>query len=428
MWQADVVIVGFGPAGAAAAIAASRAGLSVIAVERGEYGRDKTCGDGLTPRAMTQLAHLGLGESIGDGYRNYGLKLHGFGGDVTVAWPDTGQFRAVGSAMRRTRLDALLADLAAAQPGVTVHYGTTVKDVTVVDGTLVAVSCIASDAGDHAPITVRGSRFIIADGVRSTVGKLLGRQWHQQEVYGIAARGYAQTPCADEPWIHSHVELSDEFGTTQPGYGWIFPLGASDGCVNVGCGALSIATRKATVNTKQLLRHYHQQVAADFLLQPVTQVTSALLPMGGAVSNVAGANWMLIGDAAACVNPLNGEGIDYGLETAQLAIDLATSTSGPLTYAWPALLRDTYGDAFAIARRAARLLCYPELLPAVGPMGMRGRQAQLVMPIAARLMGNLVSAADRDVTSWLWRRSGRLVRLATADRQLWSVDPGSARS
>ena len=48
-------------------------------------------------------------------------------------------------------------------------------------------------------------------------------------------------------------------------------------------------------------------------------MSSALLPMGGAVSGVAGPNWMLIGDAAACVNPLNGEGIDYGLETGRLA-------------------------------------------------------------------------------------------------------------
>ena len=74
--------------------------------------------------------------------------------------------------------------------------------------------------------------------------------------------------------------------------------------------------------------------------------------MGGAVSNVAGPNWALIGDAAACVNPLNGEGIDYGLEGGRLVVDLMAEHSD-LSEAWPRLLREHYGEAFSIARRLA---------------------------------------------------------------------------
>src|SRR5699024_3732222 len=115
-------------------------------------------------------------------------------------------------------------------------------------------------------------------------------------------------------------ELRDEDGVVQPGYGWIFPIG--DGSVNLGCGALSTGQRPAKLNTKKLLSLYASQPRDEWQLGPEKFTTSAALPMGGAVSNVAGANWMIIGDAAACVNPLNGEGIDYGLETAALAAQL----------------------------------------------------------------------------------------------------------
>jgi flavin-dependent dehydrogenase len=141
-------------------------------------------------------------------------------------------------------------------------------------------------------------------------------------------------------------------------------------------------------------------------------VWSALLPMGGAVSGVAGPNWALIGDAAGCVNPLNGEGIDYGLETGRLlAAQLGDggSIETDLTQAWPEVLRHHYGEAFSIARRLAGLLTVPGLLPAAGPVGMRSRA---LMTLALRVMGNLVTPEDTDALARVWRGAGRLsVRL-----------------
>lgn len=242
---------------------------------------------------------------------------------------------------------------------------------------------------------IRAREVIIADGVRSTFGQKLGRQWHKGEVFGIAARSYCESPFSDEPWMHSHVELRDESGVVQPGYGWIFPIG--DGSVNLGCGALSTEKRPAKVNTKKLLSLYASQQREKWQLGDEKFVTSAALPMGGAVSNVAGANWMIIGDAAACVNPLNGEGIDYGLETAALAAELL-GTNKDLTLVWPDLLRREYGEAFMLARTLARVLTYPQFLPLAGPIGLRGP-----MHVAARLMGNLITEEDRDFTARLWR-------------------------
>ena len=139
--------------------------------------------------------------------------------------------------------------------------------------------------------------------------------------------------------------------------------------------------------------------------------------MGGAVSNVAGANWMIIGDAAACINPLNGEGIDYGLETAALAVGLL----GPkdFTLAWPAVLREHYGESFLLARTAARLLTYPQFLPLAGPLALRGPIGRMLMPAAARLMGNLITDDDRDLIARTWRAAGRTVSSLRRDTPLW---------
>jgi flavin-dependent dehydrogenase len=186
------------------------------------------------------------------------------------------------------------------------------------------------------------------------------------------------------------------------GYGWIFPLG--DGQVNLGVGTLATAKRPANLALRPLMQHYADQRREDFGLNGALRApTSALLPMGGAVSNVAGPNWALIGDAAACVNPLNGEGIDYGLETGRLVADLLDDPVD-LGRAWPALLREHYGEAFSIARRLAMVATNPRVVAALGPGGMR---SDWLMTLALRWMGNLVTDEDRDRAARVWRWAGR---------------------
>ncbi|GAB3691656.1 geranylgeranyl reductase family protein [Corynebacterium nasicanis] len=412
----DVLVVGAGPAGAAAAIHAAEAGLDALLIDAASFPRDKTCGDGLTPRAIHSLARLGLADEVTRDYRNEGLKLRGFGGSVTAPWPE-GHYGTVGSAMPRTEFDHLLVRAAAAR-------GATVWEDASATGVTFQGDRIGEVTVRHGGVEkqVRARWILVADGVRSTFGKLLGREWHRGEVYGIAARSYCETPLSTEPWIHSDVELLDDTGTVQPGYGWIFPLGG--GRVNLGAGALSTDTRPAKVNTKKLLAHYAAQKRPEWQLGPERDIASAMLPMGGAVSNVAGPNWMLIGDAAALVNPLNGEGIDYGLESAEMAVALLQQDRD-LTRAWPQLLRDTYGEAFLLARTAARLLTYPKFLPVVGPLGLRGPIGAVIMPAAARLMGNLITDEDRDLVARTWRLAGGAVSRARRDTPLWSTTASS---
>ncbi|KMJ51254.1 FAD-linked oxidoreductase [Rhodococcoides fascians] len=390
----DVLVVGAGPAGSSAAAWAARSGRDVVLADAAVFPRDKTCGDGLTPRAVAELDRLGLGEWVRGTARNRGLRLSGFGQELELEWPSR-SFPAVGSAVPRTELDDRIRRVAV-DAGAVMAEGAKAVSVTR-DGNAVRSVTLQTGEGSHE---VACRTLIVADGVRSTLGKQLGRQWHRDTAFGVAARAYITSARSDDEWISSHLELRDGAGTLQPGYGWVFPL--NDGNINIGVGTLATATRPAPGALRPLLDLYSQQRRSEWeLTGELRSVASALLPMGGAVSGVAGVNWAIIGDAAACVNPLNGEGIDYGLEGGRMVVDLLDHAD--LTDAWPTVLREHYGQAFSIARRLAGLLTVPRFLPAAGPVGMRSRA---LMKVAVRCMGNLVTEADSDLVARTWRTAG----------------------
>jgi geranylgeranyl reductase family protein len=392
--ETDVLVVGAGPAGSAAAAWAVRAGHDVVLADAAQFPRDKTCGDGLTPRALAELDRLGVGEWVRSRGINRGLRLTGFGQELELPWPG-GSLPAVGSAVPRSELDDAIRR-AAVDDGAVMASGAKAVDVTR-DGNRVRSVTFDTAGGPH---TVACRKLIVADGVRSPLGKKLGRQWHRDTVYGVAARAYVTSSRSTDEWITSHLELRDAAGTLQAGYGWVFPLGTGE--VNLGVGTLATAKRPAGGALKPLLELYASQRESDWgLSDRVRGYASALLPMGGAVSNVAGENWAIIGDAAACVNPLNGEGIDYGLEGGRLVVDVLHEKD--LTEVWPAVLREHYGQSFSVARRLAGLLTLPRFLPAAGPVGMR---STALMRIAVRCMGNLITESDSDMVARAWRASG----------------------
>jgi menaquinone-9 beta-reductase len=392
----DVLVVGAGPAGSAAAAWAARGGADVLLADAAVFPRDKTCGDGLTPRAIEELRRLGLEDWLRAHTVNQGLRAHGFGQTLLLPWPG-GSLPDWGSAVARTELDDHLRTTAI-KAGAQAVDGARAVDVRR-EGERIAAVVFATAEGN---VEVACERLVVADGVRSPLGKLLGREWHRETVYGVAGRSYISSAMSDDPWISSHLELRGEEGEILSGYGWIFPLGTGE--VNLGVGTLATSKRPANVAIKPLMKFYAEQRREEFQLSGELRApTSALLPMGGAVSNVAGPNWALIGDAAACVNPLNGEGIDYGLESGRLVAEVMAEHTD-LATVWPALLRDHYGESFSIARRLAGLVTVPRLLPTLGPAGMR---SDWLMTLALRWMGNLVTDEDRDRAARVWRWAGR---------------------
>jgi flavin-dependent dehydrogenase len=331
------------------------------------------------------------------------LRAHGFGQTLHLPWPG-GHLPDWGSAIARTELDDYLRTTAI-KAGATGIDGARAVDVRMDGGRVAAVLFErGSRGGDRFEIECE--RLVVADGVRSPLGKVLGREWHRDTVYGVAGRCYVSSTRPDDPWISSHLELRGQEGDILSGYGWIFPLGSDAGGVNLGVGTLATAKRPAQVAIKPLMGFYADERREEFELgDELRMPTSALLPMGGAVSNVAGPNWALIGDAAACVNPLNGEGIDYGMETGRMVAELMAEQPGSdLAVVWPAVLKEHYGESFSIARRLAGLVTVPRLLPALGPVGMR---SDLLMTLALRWMGNLVTDEDRDRAARVWRWAGR---------------------
>ncbi|THV12227.1 geranylgeranyl reductase family protein [Nocardioides caeni] len=403
----DVLVVGAGPAGSAAATWLARAGVDVMLADAAVFPRDKTCGDGLTPRAIHELEKLGLRDWLRAHTVNQGLRAHGFGQTLHLPWPG-GHLPDWGSAVSRTELDDHLRTTALKAGAVGLEDARAV-DVRMSGDRVEKVRFRGSQARTSTTentFEIACRRLIVADGVRSPLGKVLGREWHRDTVYGVAGRTYVTSTRADDPWISSHLELRGEQDEILSGYGWIFPLGKESGEVNLGAGTLATAKRPADVAIKPLMALYADRLREEFGLGTELRMpTSALLPMGGAVSHVAGRNWALIGDAAGCVNPLNGEGIDYGLETGRVVAELLVGTpDADLAVVWPALLRAEYGEAFSIARRLAGLVTVPRLLPALGPVGMR---SDLLMTLALRWMGNLVTDEDRDRSARIWRWAGR---------------------
>ena len=389
--RTDVLVVGAGPGGASAATHLARLGRDVLLADGAVFPRDKACGDGLTPRAVAELEHLKLDHILQGGPVNNGLRGYGFGKALVLPWNGP-HLPKHGSAIARTVLDNALRD-AALDAGAQGLDGHRAVDVVLTGGKLTGV--VLRSGG--RTVTVEAQQVIVADGGKSHLGRILGRTWHQETVYGVASRAYATSPHADDPWITSHLELRDETGRMMGG----------NGLVNIGAGTLATKKRPANINLRKLTEEYARQRQDEWQLGELTGYGSAPLPMGGAVSGVSGPNWVLIGDAAGCINPLNGEGIDYALETGRLAAEHLI-TNGPhadLTTSWPAELYTEYGEAFSIARRLGILITHERLLAMSGPIGMR---TPGVMRVAFRVMGNLVTPEDRDVVARAWRGAGRV--------------------
>ncbi len=256
--RTDVLVVGAGPAGSAAAAWAARAGLDTLLVDAAVFPRDKTCGDGLTPRAIGELQLLGLEDWLRAHTVSQGLRAHGFGQTLLLPWPG-GSLPDWGSAVARTELDDHLRTTAI-KAGARALDGARAVDVRRTGDRVTAVVFRTAE-GD---VEIGCERLVVADGVRSPLGKVLGREWHRDTVYAVAGRAYVDSGMSDDPWISSHLELRGEQNEILSGYGWVFPLG--NGSVNLGAGTLATAKRPAEVAIKPLMQIYADTIREDFQL------------------------------------------------------------------------------------------------------------------------------------------------------------------
>jgi menaquinone-9 beta-reductase len=395
----DVLVVGGGPSGSACAYWLADAGWDVAVVEKKRFPREKTCGDGLTPRSVRQLADMGVEESLAGAHRYGGLRAVGFGQSLEMVWPEHPDFPDYGYIITRHDLDGLVSERAV-KAGATVWQGTEALEPVLdspaaIDAGLGHAELLPACSGvvvreSGATREVRARYVVVADGANSRVGRALGLVRDRAYPQGMALRGYYRSERHDEPWIESHLDIRDPDGAIVPGYGWIFPLG--DGRVNVGVGLLSTDKRWRGVNTTKLMDAFVAAAADSWGLSEATccgPPTGGRLPMGMSVSPIVGPNTVVIGDAAGLINPFNGEGIAYAYETGRLAaasLGEALRGGDPIA-AYEGRLRDAYADYYRVGRAFVRLISNPAVMRRCVALGMH---SEALMSQLLRIMANLM--------------------------------------
>ena len=407
----DVLVVGGGPAGAACAYWLADAGYDVVLVEKKQYPREKTCGDGLTPRSVKQLEDMGLSDELAGHHRFGGLRSVAFGRTIELRWPKHPDFPPYGYVITRKDLDALVAERAE-KAGAVVLDGTNAV-APIVEGGLVRGAMVqGKGAGALEPAELRARYTVVADGANSRFGRALGTSRNRDYPLGMAIRGYFESPRHDEPWIESHLDIRDKAGNVLPGYGWIFPMG--DGRVNVGIGLLSTFNQWKAVNTSHLMESFVDYAPASWGISPETSCgppTGGRLPMSLSVGPRAGPTTLVVGDAAGSINPFNGEGIAYAYETGRLAsmvLGHALSTGDGMALAeYDVRLQETYGLYFKVARAFVKIIGRPELMRALVSTGMRSRT---LMDWVMRIMANLLRPDELGPAEAAYRAVAALAR------------------
>jgi menaquinone-9 beta-reductase len=408
--RADVLVVGGGPAGAACAYWLAEAGHDVLVIEKESFPREKTCGDGLTPRAVRQLMDLGLADRLEDHHRYEGLRAIAHGITLEMKWPDHPRFPSHGFVVRRRDLDAMVVDHAV-KAGARLRQRTEALTPLLRDGLVRGAVVKNHETGGEEEITARF--VVVADGANSRFGRALGTSRNRSYPQGMALRGYYESPMHDDPWIESALDMVDRNGNSLPGYGWIFPVG--DGTINVGVGLLSTFRDYRSINTSHLLDEFALTAPDYWGIGPETKVgeaTGGRLPMAGSVSPKVGPSWIVIGDAAGSINPFNGEGIDYAYETGRMAADLldeslTTGDARPLL-TYPALLDDEYGLYFRVARAFTKIIGRPALMRELTRVGMH---SQSLMEWVLRIMANLLREDELGPAEAAYRSVARIARM-----------------
>ncbi len=374
MITTDVLVVGAGPAGSAAAISLARAGVDVTIIDKAIFPRDKCCGDGLTTLALRLLQELGLDPDEVPSWH-----------DVSDVWLRSPRGREIelplpsgrgryASVARRAELDAALVDKARSA-GAEVHEGVALSSIT--------------PCTDHLTVVTRGhgeirARYVVAaDGMWSPTRKALGMEVPHYRGDWHAFRQYrrADGPRSRDLWVWFEPDLL-------PGYAWSFPL--PDGTVNVGYGIV----RGATLSGKQMASLWRELFDRPHIAE-VLGTSSELAPHKAwpiparlPSMSLVGPRTLFVGDAAAASDPMTGEGIGQALETGMLAAE-ALIANGALQ---PARVARCY------ARAAHRTLAADHRMAAT-------LSAVLSSPIATEAAIGAVALTDwtrRNFARWMF--------------------------
>ncbi|MER7708607.1 geranylgeranyl reductase family protein [Kitasatospora sp. NPDC097605] len=415
--EADVIVVGAGPAGSTAAYHLARTGLDVLLLEKSAFPREKVCGDGLTPRAVRQLIDLGIDVSESAGWlHNRGLRIVAGGRRVELDWPELSAFPGFGLVRRRADFDELLARRAAAAGARLVERANVAGPV--VDERTGRITGVTARLGEERrPVTYRAPLVVAADGNSTRLSLAMRRYRRTDRAMGVAYRTYFTTPRHEDRYLEAWLDLRDPTDPAHrllPGYAWVFGMG--DGTANVGLGVVDTGAVPHEVDWRQLLRRWCDDLPAEYGYHPeaVTEpIRGSALPMGLNRQPHYADGLLLVGDAGGTVSPATGEGIAYAMESGRYAAEAIVQALARRTdrgrdlalRAYPQALRAAYDGYFALGRLAAAALSRPRL---VGAAGAAGLGSPALLRATFRLMVNLTEPNSRDALDRLLHLVGRL--------------------
>jgi len=431
--DADVIVVGAGPSGSTAAYYLAQAGLNVLLIEKSRFPRDKVCGDGLTPRAVRSLVAMGVDVSEEAGWlRNKGLRVIGGGLRLELEWPELGNWPGYGLVRTRASLDEQLARRAQAA-GAKLLEGTTVTGPLLDDnGRIVGVETTGeieeksksrsrfdnAERVHGSSVTYRARVVVAADGNSSRLSVAMGLRKRDDRPMGVAVRTYYTSPRHEDDYLESWLDLWDG-DRLLPGYGWIFGMG--DGTSNVGLGMLNTSDAFGKTDYRELLKRWLKSMPEEwgYVEENRTEpVRGAALPMGFNRTPHYHKGLLLAGDAAGMVNPFNGEGIAYAMESGELLARVVAQALARPTRAeaervlrsYPEELQAAYGRYYTLGRVFVQLLGKPRLMRYATSRGMNHPQ---LMRFALKLLANLTDPRDGDASD---RLISAMTRLAPSSR------------
>nr|WP_234313687.1 geranylgeranyl reductase family protein [Streptomyces sp. NBRC 109706] len=404
---ADVIVVGAGPAGSTTAYHLAQSGLDVVLLEKTAFPREKVCGDGLTPRATKQLIAMGIDVSEEAGWlRNKGLRILSGGQRVQLDWPELASFPDYGLVRKRDDFDEQLAR-AAEKAGARVHERCNVSAPIRDERTGRIIGVEAKLGLEKTPTTFRAPVVVAADGNSSRLSLAMDRHRDERRPMGVAVRTYFTTPRHDDDYLESWLELWDRRGDKPkllPGYGWVFGMG--DGTSNVGLGVLNSSPAFRDLDWREVLRAWCASMPEEWQFTPehmTGPIRGAALPMAFNRKPHYGRGLMLVGDSGGLVNPFNGEGIAYAMESGRTAAEVisqALARQSPTQrelalLGYSKVLRETYGGYYTMGRAFVKIIGNPRVMKLAAE---RGLSHPMLMRFLLKLLANLTDPAGGDAS------------------------------
>ncbi|WP_163548223.1 geranylgeranyl reductase family protein [Candidatus Frankia nodulisporulans] len=418
--DADVIVVGAGPGGSSAAYHLASTGLDVLLLEKTAFPREKVCGDGLTPRAVRSLIEMGIDTSESAGWaRNRGLRIVGGNVRLELPWPELANWPGYGLVRPRLDFDELLARHAE-KAGARLSQSTSVTAPVVDERSGRVVGVRARTGPDREPVTYRAPLVVAADGNSARIALAMGIRRREDRPLGVAVRRYYRSTRTHDDHLESHLELWEgrpRESRLLPGYGWIFGVG--DGTSNVGLGLLNTTSAFQNTNYQDLLRRWLAALPPEwgFVEENATgPVRGSALPMGFSRTPHYRDGVLLVGDSGGMINPFNGEGIAYALESgryaAEVAVQALARAQGPareraLSH-YPELMRARYGGYYTLGRYFVQLIGNPTVMALGAKYGL---PRPVLMRFLLKIMANLTDPRGGDAMD---RLINAMTRLAPA--------------